>query len=198
MVLVGESVYGVPYDHVVIDNLAASHEAVQHLVSLGRKRIAFIGAHIDASREPAHVRLQGYREALEQAGLPFDPALVASTSAFGRADGAEGMRRLLKSRRRPDAVFAYNDPMAIGAMRAVSEQGLRIPQDVAVVGFDDVEEGRFSNPTLTTIAPDKEAIARIAVEMLVERIEGRAGQRPAQDQQPPYTLIVRESTQGRR
>jgi DNA-binding LacI/PurR family transcriptional regulator len=197
LVLVGESVYGVPYDHVVIDNLAASREAMQHLVGLGRTRIAFIGAHIDATREPAHVRLQGYRQALEVAGLPFDPALVASTDAFGRGDGAEGMRKLLKLKRPPDAVFAYNDPIAIGAMRAIAEKGLRIPQDIAVVGFDDVEEGRFSNPALTTISPDKETIARLAVQMLVERIERKAP-KPARDQQPSYTLIVRESTRGRK
>ena len=86
------------------------------------------------------------------------------------------MRRLLALAEPPDAVFAYNDLIAIGAMRAVGEAGLRIPEDIAVIGFDDIEEGRFWAPTLTTISPDKEHIGRLAVRALVARIEGAAGQ----------------------
>jgi DNA-binding LacI/PurR family transcriptional regulator len=193
LVLIGESVHGTPYDHVAIDNLAASRDAVAHLAGLGRTRIAFIGARPDDDREPAHLRLRGYREGLSAAGLRYDPALVVSTSAFGRADGAEGLRRLFDSAPEPpDAVFGYNDPIALGAMWALRDRRLRVPRDVAVVGFDDVEEGRYSNPTLTTISPDKAAIARRAVEMLIERIEGRVAPAP-REIQPPYTLIVRES-----
>lgn len=196
MVLVGESVYGVPHDHIAIDNLAASHAAVQHLVALGRTRIAFIGAHPDANREPASLRLRGYREALAAAGLPFDSALVATAARFGRGAGAAGMRRLLDLPRRPDAVFAYNDLLAFGAMRTLSEHHLRIPEDVAVIGFDDVEEGRFSNPTLTTISPDKEQIGRLAVASLIARVEGRLAE-PPREIQPSYRLVPRESTLGR-
>ena len=196
LVLVGESVYGVPYDHIAIDNLAASHTAVQHLVALGRTRIAFVGAHPDANREPAHLRLRGYREALAAAGLPFDESLVATTPHFGRGDGADGMERLLALPQPPDAIFAYNDLIAFGAMRTLSVRGLRVPEDVAVVGFDDVEEGRFSNPTLTTISPDKETIGRLAVDSLIARVEGRLTE-PPREVQPPFVLVPRESTLGR-
>ncbi|HCT79331.1 MAG TPA: LacI family transcriptional regulator [Micromonosporaceae bacterium] len=195
LVLIGESVYDVPHDHIAIDNVAASHVAVQHLVSLGRHRIAFIGAHPDVHRQPAHLRLRGYQEALAAAGLPFDPALVATTPQFGRQDGLNGMRRLLSLRQRPEAVFAYNDLIAIGAIRALHEAKLRIPEDVAVIGFDDIEEGRFATPSLTTISPDKESIGQLAVRSLVARVEGKHISEP-KDVQPPFRLVTRESTVG--
>jgi DNA-binding LacI/PurR family transcriptional regulator len=163
---------------------------------LGRARIAFVGAHPDANREPAHLRLRGYREALAAAGLPFDESLVATTTQFGRSDGADGMRRLLDLPAPPDAIFAYNDLIAFGAMRTLGEHGLRIPEDIAVVGFDDVEEGRFSNPTLTTISPDKETIGRLAVDLLIARVEGRTTE-PPREVQPPFQLVLRESTLSR-
>jgi DNA-binding LacI/PurR family transcriptional regulator len=197
LVLIGESVYDVPHDHIAIDNLAASHTAVQHLVSLDRHRIAFIGAHPDANRQPAHLRLRGYQEALASAGLPFDPTLVAATPQFGRQDGLLGMRELLALPDRPDAVFAYNDLIAIGAMHAILQADLRIPDDIAVIGFDDIEDGRFSNPTLTTISPDKERIGGLAVRSLIARVEGKPVD-PPRDMQPPFRLVTRESTLGRR
>jgi DNA-binding LacI/PurR family transcriptional regulator len=195
MVLVGERVFDVPYDHISIDNVVASRAAVGHLLGLGRRRIAFIGAHSDVERQPAQLRLKGYREALVDAGVAFDPALVATTDGVGRADGAEGMRGLLALEHPPDAVFAYNDLIAIGAMRALCEHRLRIPQDVAVVGFDDVDEGRFSNPTLTTISPDKESIGQLAAEYLIGRLEGS---RTETDYEItiPFRLVTRESTLG--
>lgn len=197
LVLIGEAVFDVPHDHIAIDNLAASHVAVQHLVSLDRRRIAFVGAHTDVNRQPAHLRLKGYRDALKTAGLAVDPSLVATASQFGRQDGLVGMRALLALDERPDAVFAYNDLIAIGAMRAITEAGLRIPEDIAVIGFDDIEEGRFSNPTLTTISPDKDHIGRLAVRSLVNRVEGKAVDAP-RDVQTPFRLVTRESTIGAR
>jgi DNA-binding LacI/PurR family transcriptional regulator len=192
MVLVGEAIYNVPYDHIAIDNLAASHEAMRHLIALGRRRIAFIGAHIEANRAPSLLRLRGYTEALEAGGLPFDSTLTVTTNGFRRVDGAEGMRRLLALPEPPDAVFAFNDLIALGAIRALHDHGLRVPRDVAVIGFDDVEEGQFSTPTLTTVSPDKEQIGRVAVERLLARVEGRPAAAPAEIQ-PPFRLVIRES-----
>jgi DNA-binding LacI/PurR family transcriptional regulator len=197
LVLIGESVYDVPYDHIAIDNVAASHTAVQHLVSLNRHRIAFIGVHPDANRQPAHLRLRGYQEAIAAAGLPYDPTLVTATHQFGREDGFVGMRALLALPKPPDAVFAYNDLIAIGAMHAIVQADLRVPDDIAVMGFDDIEDGRFSNPSLTTIAPDKDRIGRLAVSQLIARIAGKPVD-PPRDTQPPFRLVTRESTLGRR
>jgi len=195
LVLIGESIYDVPHDHIAIDNLAASHTAVQHLVSLNRHRIAFIGAHPNTHRQPAHLRLRGYHEALTAAGLPHPPALVIHTPQFGRPDGHTGMQQLLTLPTPPDAVFAYNDLIAIGAIHAIRHAGLHIPDDIAVIGFDDIEDGRYSNPTLTTISPDKERIGQLAVRQLIARVEGKPVD-PPRDIQPPFRLVTRESTLG--
>jgi DNA-binding LacI/PurR family transcriptional regulator len=196
MVLVGEQVHDVPYDHIAIDNLAASHAAMRHLLDLGRRRIGFIGAQADANRQPAQLRLRGYREALAAAGVGYDPRLVAITDRFGRLDGAVAMRRLTALPEPPDAVFAYNDLIAIGALRTASELGVRVPGDVAVAGFDDIDEGRYSTPTLTTISPDKDAIARRAVASLIGRLQGTRTAAP-EEVRVPFRLAVRESTAGR-
>lgn len=117
------------------------------------------------------------------------------TDGYGREDGAAGMALLLDQGPRPDAVFAYNDLIAIGAMRTITERGLRIPEDIAVVGFDDIEESRYTTTTLTTVAPDKEAIARLAVDSLVEQLSGAPVAEPRRPR-PGYRLVVRESTKA--
>lgn len=105
------------------------------------------------------------------------------------------MRQLLALESPPDAVFCFNDLLALGAIRALHEAGLRIPEDVAVVGFDDIEEASFSTPSLTTIAPDKEKLGELAVSFLLERIKGtRNG--PGERIDVPFRLVVRESTMG--
>ena len=195
LVLIGEGVYDTPYDHIAIDNVAASHAAIRHLVAIGRRRIAFLGAPPGDDRQSAQLRLRGYREALDAAGLPFRPQLVARTDGFDRTEGRRAMGDLLALDEPPDAVFGYNDLVAIGALRALTEAGRRVPEDVAVIGIDDIEDGRFGNPTLTTIAPGKEAIGRLAVRRLVARIEGTPVTGPL-TVQTPFRLIRRESTGG--
>jgi DNA-binding LacI/PurR family transcriptional regulator len=196
LVLLGEREYDAPFDHIAIDNVAAARLAVRHLVGLGRRRIAFLGARRESAREPSHLRLRGWREELAASGLPADDGLVVATDAYGREDGARAMAALLDGADRPDAVFAFNDTIAIGAMRTLADRGLRIPEDIAVVGFDDIEEGRFAGVPLTTISPDKEAIARLAVDCLVERLADGARAEPRRAR-PGHRLVVRESTAGR-
>lgn len=166
---------------------------MRHLIGLGHRRIAFLGSRTGRERQPAHLRLRGWREELAAAGIEPDEALVVVTDGYGREDGASAMAALLDRGERPDAVFAYNDLIAIGAMRTLSERGLRIPEDVAVVGFDDIEESLYGATTLTTVAPDKEAIARLAVDSLVERLSGDQVSEPRRPR-PGYRLVVREST----
>ncbi|MGS2586383.1 LacI family DNA-binding transcriptional regulator [Streptomyces hebeiensis] len=206
LVLLGERAYDLPYDHIAIDNVAAARTAVRHLLGLGRSRIAFLGARTDRINEPSHLRLRGWRTELTAAGLPAPDTLVAPTGGWGHADGATAMARLLDSGERPDAVFAYNDLIAIGAMRVLAERGLRVPRDVAVVGFDDVTEGRYGTVSLTTISPDKHTIARLAVASVVERL--RAGGAVPEDAEAgdgagrgrelrvSFRLVERESTRG--
>ncbi|GGV51562.1 LacI family DNA-binding transcriptional regulator [Kitasatospora indigofera] len=196
LVLLGEREYEAPYDQIAIDNVAAARSAVRHLTGLGHRRIAFLGARRESARRPAHLRLRGWREELTAAGLPCDDSLVAATDGYGRVDGAAAMNAVLDRGERPDAVFAYNDLVALGAMRVLTERRLRVPQDVSVVGFDDIEEGRFSPVALTTVSPDKQAIARLAVQRVVARLAGTPGLEP-EHIQPGYTLTVRESTARR-
>lgn len=192
MVMVGEHDVDVALDRVAIDNVLAARTAVEHLLGLGRRRVAAIGD--NPRRGTATLRLRGYRDALTAAGLAIDPALVAPAESYHRRDGAEAMRALLALPDPPDAVFCFNDLLAVGALRAAAEHGCRVPADLAVVGFDGSEEGAYSTPTLTTVAPDKAAIAARAVERIAARAAGADG--GAQEIVTPFRLEVRESTAG--
>ncbi|MFF2777478.1 LacI family DNA-binding transcriptional regulator [Streptomyces sp. NPDC058052] len=195
LVLLGEREYDAPYDQIAIDNVAAARTAVRHLLDLGRRRVAFLGSRTGRERQPAHLRLRGWREELTAAGVEPDERLVVATDGYGRGDGADAMATLLDRGVRPDAVFAYNDLIALGALRTLAERGLRVPEDIAVVGFDDIEESRYGTISLTTVAPDKRAIARQAVDRLVERLAGAPVTEPRRIR-PGYELVVRESTGG--
>jgi DNA-binding LacI/PurR family transcriptional regulator len=194
LVLLGERAGGEFADHVAIDNVGAAREAVLHLIGQGRCRVAAIGAQRVASGETAHLRLAGYQAGLEAAGLPWDPALVGRAPSFHRAEGARAMARLLDGPAQPDAVFAFNDLLALGALRACHDRGVRVPDDVAIVGFDDIEDGRYSIPSLSTVAPDKSEIARTAVEFLVSRLGGGNAASPAREVVARHRLVVRESS----
>ncbi|MFD9004076.1 LacI family DNA-binding transcriptional regulator [Streptomyces sp. NPDC059582] len=197
LVLLGEREYDVPYDHIAIDNVAAARCAVRHLLGRGRTRIAYLGARTDSANRPAHLRLAGWRQELAAAGVPAPDSLVVPVGGWDRDDGARAMAELLDSGVRPDAVFAFNDLIAIGAMRVLHERGLRVPWDVAVVGFDDLAEGRFGAVTLTTVSPDKQAIARMAVASLLRSLSGREVP-GGRELTAEFRLVERESTLGRR
>ncbi|WP_422754475.1 LacI family DNA-binding transcriptional regulator [Micromonospora sp. WMMD708] len=193
MVLLGERTDHGRADHVMIDNVTAAREMTAHLIGLGRRRIAAVGAQHTPEGAGARLRLAGYTAALADAGIGYDERLVAATPAWHRADGAAALRHLLASGARPDAVFCFSDTLALGALRALHEAGLRVPADVAVAGFDDIEDGRFSVPTLTTVSPDKERIARLAVDLLAGRLAGERNA-PAREVTAPHRLTFREST----
>lgn len=195
LVLLGEKLFDVGLDHVSIDNVAAARMATEHLISLGRQRIAAIGDQRDRQSGTARLRLRGYREALRAAGVTVDRRLVRHAPTYKRVDGATAMAQLLALDDPPDAVFCFTDLLALGALRILYEAGVRVPEDVAVVGFDDIEESRFSVPSLTTVAPDKPGLARAAVDLLAARIADDAG--ASQEVRIPFRLLVRESTTGR-
>ncbi|MER6346006.1 LacI family DNA-binding transcriptional regulator [Streptomyces sp. NPDC001595] len=193
-------------DHVAIDNEKAAREATEHLIALGRRTILAVGGRDDAGLGTAEARTRGYRAALDAAGIPFDPAALLPVTSFRMPDGAEAVTGALRAGARPDALLCLNDQLALGALRALHEHGVRVPEDIAVIGFDDVEGGRFSVPTLSTVAPDKAAVAQVAVELLQRRMdEAAAGDAeagpPADDRSPqdllvPHRLVLRESTEG--
>lgn len=201
VVLIGERTGMGLVDHIGIDDIAAAAEATRHLVQTGRRRVAFIGADPADSLRMAELRLRGYEQALAAAGLPFDEALVVRTQSYHRRDGEAAMAALLTLApdRRPDGVFCATDLLALGALRTARRSGVDVPTELALIGFDGLEEGEYSAPTLSTVAPDKAEIARVAVETLLARIAARAGaedEPPAQDLLIAFDLVVRESSRA--
>ncbi len=192
LVLLGERAVPDGYDHVAVDSVAASRTMVDHLLGLGRRRIAAIG--YEAFDGTASVRVQGYRDALAAAGVPFDPALTVGVAAYAREEGRRAMQQLLALPQPPDAVFCFNDLMAIGALQACRLAGVRVPEDVAVAGFDNISEAEFTDPPLTTIAPDLDALARESMRLLLGRIDGTRSGETAEDVEIPWRLVVRGST----
>jgi DNA-binding LacI/PurR family transcriptional regulator len=178
---------------VNLDNAAGAGLAMRHLFERGHKRIAFIGgslAHFSIAQ-----RALGYRRAFFEAGLLFDPSLEVNIDAGLDPDAgaALAMQRLLDAppSARPDAVFAYNDAAALAAMRVCLANGLRVPEDIAIVGFDDIPGASHASPPLTTVAVDKEALGRRGVALLLEDAPGETEIRL------PVQLITRASTLGR-
>ena len=198
IVLLGEKIGGADIDHVAFDNVAAARTATEHLLSLGRTRVAAIGYQAGAVARSgvAAVRRAGYEEALASAGLPVRAGLTREVNGYLRGEGALAMASLLDGAadERPDAVFCFNDQLALGALRTLAVRGLRVPEDVAVVGIDDIEDGRFSTPTLSTIAPDKAAVAREAVALLHERLDNPGG--ATREVSVGFELVPRGSTLG--
>ncbi|GAA3019235.1 LacI family DNA-binding transcriptional regulator [Streptomyces fulvorobeus] len=181
-------------DHVALDNVEAARAAARHLTSLGRRRIAAVGLQPRLRHGTAEQRAEGFRQGLGEAGLT--PAAEVEVADLHRSEGARAMRALLRLPEPPDAVFCFSDELALGALRVTAEHGLRVPGDVALMGFDDIEDGRFASPSLTTVAPDAEQIAERAVQCLSERVLGRLGTLPARRIVVPHRLVVRESTGG--
>ena len=177
---------------VDIDTVSAAETAVNHLISTGHRKIACItNAPLDFTA--ASSRLDGYKRALENAGIEYDPALVR----YGKYDEESGMIAMnelleISNEKKITACFVASDRVAFGAMRAITKAGLRIPEDFAVIGFDDVIHSRFYNPPLSTIHFSAVEQGRVAGEMLIKLIdeEIKPGERIIQETK----LVVREST----
>lgn len=154
---------------IIIDNVSGAQMAVEHLIDKGHKRIGLIGGFkdISASRE----RLKGYRYAMEMNSLEINESYIKSGD-FKRETGHVMMHELLKLKPAPTAVFAVNDLLALGAIQAIKEEGLSIPGDVAVIGFDDIEFASLPEIQLTTVSQPKYDMGRMAVDTLLEILAG--------------------------
>ena len=194
LVLLGERVTpAAGADHVAIDNVAASRMATEHLLATGRRRIGVIGHQQDRRRATPQLRLRGFRAAMADAGVAVQESLIGVVDEFHRHDGAEAVRAMFRAGHRPDALFCLNDLLAHGAMRALADLGVTVPDDVAVVGFDDDEQSSFSVPTLSSVAPDKQQLAQLAVAALANRLSAQ-DPLPAREILAPFQLMVRESS----
>ncbi len=194
IMLVDFQVKGKRFSSVVIDNRGGARAAVTHLLDLGHRDIAFVGG--DIEHPSLNERFEGYQETLRDHGLEVQREFVEIRERDTRiTNGAEGMKRLLAHEKRPTAVFAANDAMAIGCIRQIKEIGLRIPEDIAVVGFDDIEMSALVEPRLTTVRVQKEELGRLGLERLVEIIDATSPK--ILTTLVPVDLIERESTLGK-
>lgn len=174
---------------VYVDNVAAAATAVEYLVTLGHRDIAFVAG--PASSPICVDREQGYQRALQRAKIPLDPALTA-VGDFSIEAGERAVEMFLAQGQSFSALFCANDEMAIGAMRALISHGLRIPEDVSVVGFDDIRYSRYTSPPLTTVSQPKNALGREAMTMLIELLN--EPEVPTRKRILSAELVVRGST----
>ena len=190
VVMIDRNLSNVEVDAVLTDNQLGGYLATRHLLELGHTRIACIAG--PSSITPSAERIIGYRKAIEEAGLSYDETLILRGDYHAQS-GMEITNSILSMNPRPTAIFALNDLMALGTLRAAAEAGCSVPEDLAVVGYDDLEIARFTNPPLTTIAQPKKAIGVQAVNLLAARMSQK--NRPPSRLILPPELIVRRSTQ---
>lgn len=168
------------------DNIEGARLATQHLIGLGHRQVAFISG--ESQHPDAADRFQGYRKALEEAGIRFDPALVAE-GGFYEASGLQAVGDLLASRKRFTAIFAANDQMAMGAALGLSRHSLRVPEDVSLIGYDDLLSSLYTRPPLSSVHQSSYDLGQLAADVLLQML---AGQRPVFEVPAPR-LVARES-----
>jgi len=177
-----------PLDNIYVDNTGAAHAATTFLIERGHRRIAMLAGRSG----PQQARVRGYRQAMADHGLPVSDGLVMG-SGFTEDDGYRDMQAILAHDPRPTAVFAANDLIAMGALIALRHAGLRVPEDIAIIGFDDIPAARLVHPPLTTVSQFPEQLGRRAAEMLFERLEGTVTG-GGRCELMPHEIVVREST----
>ncbi|MGO1059707.1 LacI family DNA-binding transcriptional regulator [Planococcus sp. FY231025] len=181
---------GVDIPYVTIDSEEASYRAVKHLIQMGHRRIALMNS--DEKFLYARERRMGYQRALEEHGIPLNKEYIFYTKELGFEQGQQAMKKILQLKERPSAVFAVSDLLAIGALKEINAAGLRVPEDVAVVGFDKIDFSNMTNPTLTTVAQPMYKMGTIAATMLIDKIQGRHVDSVVLE----HELVIRESTSG--
>ncbi len=174
---------------VTTDDAAAAEMAVSHLIGLGHTKIGILSGKMSSSNA-ASTRYIGCLRAFAARGVPFQPERQLVSARFSLAGGYEAMQALLEKMPDMTAVFAMSDVMAVGAIRAIREKGLRIPEDISVVGYDGIEMGQFLSPRLTTISQQQQAIARRSLEILLSAIRENTA---AVHEVTPFRLIAGES-----
>jgi LacI family transcriptional regulator len=191
LVFVSRQVEGVPADFVVADSFAGSAAMAGHLMSMDYHSFGYIGFGPRLKRD---ARIRGLCSALSEEGITLAPQRIASGEGGGVEHGYRAMAELLRGRNRPRAVFAFHDLLAIGALRYCQEHSIRVPEEVAIAGFDDLPESQVTSPPLTTVRYPIESMARLAIQCLIEdRSGGPAGGVHHRVLLEPH-VVVRRST----
>ncbi|MFB7250016.1 LacI family DNA-binding transcriptional regulator [Microbacterium sp. NPDC056234] len=193
VVLLGEGIFDGPLDHIAMPNVDGSYAATAHLIAQGSRDVAIFDVRFTLSDSVRDLRLEGHQQALRDAGITPDPRLFFDITDFTMQEGYRAAQQVVESGVSVDAVFCPTDGVAIGALRGFADAGIRVPEDVRVIGFDDLPESEFLTPRLSSVAPAHEVTARTAVTFLVERIRGTA---PAEAREfvTPFELRARAST----
>lgn len=179
LVVLGERVFDAPAPHVMIANETAARAATEHLLRAGCRTIAVVGGTFDASMPSSRsMRTKGYAAALAEYGRPIRPELVRETGEWTSAEGAKAVRDMYAQGIRPDGIFALNDLLALGVTSQLREMRVRVPESVRVVGFDDIDEAKYTIPSLTTVDPNRAQVAKLAIESILGQLRdgGRAPQ----------------------
>ncbi|RUQ84806.1 LacI family DNA-binding transcriptional regulator [Labedella gwakjiensis] len=183
-------------DRVLIDSRRASRDIARHLIARGARRIAVVGGdteRAEVATATSRVRLAGHLDGLAEAGIVRDQALEIDPFPWTTAAGAAAVDELIGRGVRFDAVVAFTDSLAIGVLHALHARGVRVPEDVLVTGFDDVELSAYASPALTTVRLDRRAFAEEALRLLEDRMSARTA--PPRAVTVPYEIIVRASTE---
>lgn len=189
LVLIGEHGEALASDtiaHVGPDNAAAAEVATRHLLADGRRRIAAIGLQHGDADSTGQVRFEGYRRALAAEGVELDPTLLIETTSYNRAEGSDAVERLIADGVEFDGLFCFNDSLAFGALHTLAVHRIAVPGSVAVVGYDNIEEGGYLVPPLTTIDPGLTHSTGLILDLLVGTRKGEGGHVPT-----PFHLVER-------
>lgn len=199
VVLLGERRLGGEFDHVMMDNVGGAELATSYMLERGARRIALIGGRPETGVDSMPIlRSRGYRAAHAKVGVPVDERLVADGASFTTKDGYEAVMRLHRDGVSFDGAFALTDAAAMGVLRALADIGLRVPDDVQVVGFDNDAESEYLVPRLTTMDPDNDSMAERVMELLLRRVDAAASAvgeiEDAVELVMSARIVVREST----
>lgn len=178
----------IPY--IAIDNTEAAYRAVKYLITMGNKKIGLIN--FNENLLYAKQRRIGFEKALNEFQLPICDEWIHYTDGLSFQDGVEAMRQMLRSKNRPTAVFIISDTLAIGAIKELHAQGIKVPQEMAIIGFDNIAFSSMTTPALTTVSQPKYQMGYRSAKMVIDRIQGL----PVENVIMDYELIIRESTLG--
>ena len=192
VVLLGEAAVPLTVDHVMIDNVQAAREATEHLLRGGATAPVFLAAVEGDITVSTDRRLEGFQTALSAAGIRVSPRHVLSARDFSPGAGAEAVAKALDAGLAFDAILCRDDQFAVGALAALHERGISVPEQIALVGWDDTALARFAYPAISSVSPDKEAIAATALTLLLERINGFQG--VGRHEIAPHSLAARATS----
>ena len=194
IVLLGERDVPDHFNHVRLSNESGARLATAHMIERGSSRILALGCSRDATHMMTTDRRSGWEKACREAGLPADPSYIVPVSDYTSLGGRDAMLEIIASGLPFDGVFAVTDIVALGALSALADAGLQVPDDVQLAGFDDLDMSRFIPPGITSVDANHVGVAETAVELLHRQMSGWTG--PAEHVVAPVHLVVRGSTRG--